>query len=194
MIIRISSIAALGFLAALFASASAHAGVTICNRIDRALSVSVAFVWHEAGLSSKKTANYYGWYGVAPGECRMIRHIDGDNSANEVTNGLVKVENGMVSNPNGAMYLFVKDDQGHAWDGTHSRLSSLRQGEPVGDRRDDSGYLWPNTLNICSPNGRSPPDIASVDFLDPEHEHWCSRVSYFLINPRYFVNFELNVQ
>jgi Protein of unknown function (DUF1036) len=192
MIVRIRLIASLGFVVALLSSAPAQAGLTICNRVDRAISVSLALVGYYEGGPSKKIANFFGWYGVAPGECRMIRHISGDNAYNEVTNGLVKVENGMASNPNGAMYLFVKDDQGHVWDGIHSRLSSQRQGEPVGDRRDDNGYVWPNTLDICSPTGHSPPDIASVDFLDSAP--LCSRVSYLLINPKYFVEFQLDVQ
>src|SRR5258707_15528279 len=135
MSIRILLSAAFVFAAALYWSTSAHAGLTICNRFDRAISVAFADVWHEPGLSSQKIANFFGWYGVASGECRLIRHFNGDDTYGEVQNGMVKVENGIVKNSNGAsngaMYLYVRDDQGHVWDGKTTRLSSRRQGETV---------------------------------------------------------------
>ncbi len=184
--------AAFGVLAVLYFSASAQAGLTICNRSDRAISVAFALVSHPAGKPSENSANYWGLYGVAPGECRRIRHIDGDNEFKEVTNGLVEVENGMGKDPNLAMYLFARDDQGKVWDGKTSHVSSMRKDEVVGDRRDSSGHVWPNTLDICLPTTRGSPDVASVDMMNADTP--CRRrVSYFLINPRYAVEFELDV-
>ena len=191
MTIRIMLNASLGFLALLCFSASAQAGLTICNRLDRAISVAFAIAGYGSGNTSQKDANYWGWYGVAPGECRRIRHIDGDNEFKEVTNGLVDVKNGMVDNK-WAMYLFVRDDLGHVWDGKASRVSSDRKDEPVGDRRDASGYVWPNTLDICLPTGHGDPDVASFDQMNSHTP--CQRVSYFLINPHYAVNFQLDIR
>jgi hypothetical protein len=195
MKIRIPLNAALGVLALLCFSSSAQAGLTICNRFDRAISVAFAIVGHEPGNTSQKSGNYWGWYGLATGECRRIRHIDGDNEFKEVTNGLVEVENGMVKN-NWAMYLFARDDLGHVWDGKSSRVSSMRVGEVVSDRRDASGYVWPNTLNLCAPDGRVSPDVASVDSMnaDTPCSRGLGRVPYFLINPRYAVEYQLEVK
>jgi hypothetical protein len=194
--IRIALHSAFMFAVAVFSAASAHAGLTICNRFDRAISVAFALAAHDPGLPSQRHANFFGWYGVASGECRLVRHLYGDNSYGEVTNGLVKVENGIVRDANSAMYLFVRDDQGHVWNGNTTRVSSQRQGEAVGERRDDSGYVWPNTLNICSPTGHGSPDVASVDTLssDTKCDPGSSAVPYFLINPRYAAEFTLDVR
>jgi hypothetical protein len=146
MSIRILLNAAYVFVATLYFSTSAQAGLTICNQFDRAISVAFAVAWHEPEIPSQKLVNYFGWYGVASGECRRIRDLYGDNAGGEVTSGLVKVEGGIVRDSNAAMYLFVRDDQGHVWDGRTTRLSSRREGEVVGDRRDASGYVWPNGL------------------------------------------------
>jgi hypothetical protein len=164
--------------------------------LDRALSVAFAIAGHEPATPAQKIANFYGWYGVAPGECRRIRDLYGDNTGGEVTNGLVKVVGGIIADSNDAMYLFVRDDLGHVWDGKTARLSSRRQGEVVGDRRDASGYVWPNTLDICSPTGRNLPDVASYDSMkaDTQCDPGSRKVPYFLVNPRYAVEFKLDVQ
>ena len=196
MRLRILINAAFTFAATLYFTASAQAGLTICNRFDRAISVAFAVAWHEPATPVEKLANYFGWYGVASGECRRIRNLYGDNTGGEVTNGLVKVEGGIVRDSNAAMYLFVRDDAGHIWDGKTTRLSSRREGEVVGDRRDASGYIWPNTLDICSPTGRGSPEVASVDLMksNTHCDPGSGKVTYFLINPRYFVEFKLDVQ
>jgi hypothetical protein len=197
MSIRILLSAAFAFGATLFFSAPAQAGLTICNRFDRAISVAFAAAWHDQPEApSEKLANFFGWYGVASGECRRIRDLYGDDAGGEVTNGLVKVEGGIVANSNGATYLFVRDDQGHVWDGKTARLSTRRQGEAVGDRRDASGYVWPSTLDICSPTGRGSPDVASVDSMksDTRCDPGSRKVPYFLINPHNFVEFKLEIQ
>jgi hypothetical protein len=189
--------AAFVFVATLCFSASAQAGLTICNRFDRAISVAFAVAWHDQPETpSQKLANFFGWYGVASGECRRIRDLYGDDAGGEVTNGLIKVEGGIVKDSNGAMYLFVRDDQGHVWDGKTTRLSSRRVGEVVADRRDASGYVWPNTLDICSPTGRGSPDVASFDSMNSstQCDPGSRKVAYFLINPRNFVEFKLEVQ
>jgi hypothetical protein len=192
---RILPTAAFGFAAVLYLSATAQAGLTICNRFPRAISVAFAMALHEPGNTAKKIANFFGWYGVASGECRRIRDIDGDNSHDEVTNRLIDVAGGVVKN-NQAMYVFIRDDQGQVWDGKTARVSSLGRDEGVGDRRDASGYVWPNTLSICSPTGHGSPDVASVDTLssDTRCDPGSTRVPYVLINPRYAVEFKLEVK
>ena len=195
MRIRVLLTAAFGFLALLYFSASAQAGLTICNRFPRAISVAFAVAFHGTENPSHTLANFYGWYGVASNECRRIRHIDGDNEFNEVTNGLTKVENGLVKT-DGAMYVFIRDDQGKVWDGRTARVSSTRQDEVAVQRRDARGYVWPDTLDICSPTGHGDPNVASVDLLyaEPRCDEGSRKVPYVLINPLYAVEFKLEVK
>jgi hypothetical protein len=193
---RILAKAALGFAAFFCLSSSAHAGLTICNRFDRAISVAFAVAFHSSERAGQNLANFYGWYGVASGECRRIRDVPGDNAHDEVTNGLIKVENGLVKDSKEAMYVYIRDDQGKVWDGKTGRVSSMRQDEAVVDRRDATGYVWPNTLDICSPTGHGDPNVASVDFLTAgaQCDPGSRKVAYVLVNPRYAVEFKLEVK
>jgi hypothetical protein len=186
--------AAIASLAAFLSATAASAALTVCNKTDKAVSVSFASVRRYTTEPSEFTANFWGWYGIGPGECRRVRTFVGDNEYHEIEAGMVKVVNGVMKSDNGAMYLYARNDVGGQWNGQH-HVRSLSSTADPDHRRDDSGYEWPDTMNICVPTGKSDPNIASVDFLNPiQLPCEVGRAPYFMINPRFAVQYQLDLQ
>jgi uncharacterized membrane protein len=191
---RILFRAAFAAAALSLSATAASAALTVCNKTDKAVSVSYATVRHHPEGPNEFVANFRGWYGVGPHECRRVLAFLGDNEYHEIEAGLVKVVNGEMKNRNEAMYLYARNDVGGQWNGQH-QAHSLSSTAGPDHRRDDSGFNWPDAMNICPPTGQSDPNILSVDFINP-YTITCEagRVPYFVINPRFMVKYELDLQ
>jgi len=178
----------------------AAAKFTVCNHFDKAISVSFASVMRYQN-PFHRIAHFFGWYGVGAGECRAIKSLGGDNSGGEVTNGQVTVQNGILRNVNEAMYLYVRDDLGKTWNAQTTSILP-KTGAQFGHRTDDGGYVWPDSLNICTPSPREPVqypggfDIIHLDFIEepPKCSPGTARAPYFMINPMYYVEFQIDVR
>jgi uncharacterized membrane protein len=178
---------------AVFSATAASAALTVCNKTDKAVSLSYAMVTRHPEGPNEFVANFWGWYGVGPGECRRVRAFLGDNEYHEIEAGMVKVVNGEMKYEHSAMYLYARNDVGGQWNGRHHAHSVEKSAEPD-HRRDDSGYLWPDTFNICPPTGKSDPNIESVDLINPDTIACeAGRVPFFVINPRFAVNYQIDL-
>jgi len=64
------------------------------------------------------------------------------------------------------------------------------------------GWIWPDSLNICTPSPREPVqypggfDIIHLDFIEepPKCSPGTARAPYFMINPMYYVEFQIDVR